>query len=263
MESNGIDGGAVGFLLRDHATKFNSYTLLLRKRPKNVKLGLKRFQGPMWSNRILHLYIDGAPEIVKAGKNLRNCHDTSTPYRSATNGLAEREIRNVLEGTRTLLEHSGLPTPYWPYASRCFCHHANIRMVEGDSAWNKRHEQGHFEGRIIPFGALIDFRPPKPILSNFSKFEKRSLPGIFLGYHLMSGERWYGDYLVAHLIDFKEPPTGGVRICRVAELITEKAKNIINFLSVTLRTRVNVLSRMMTLIIPTCMMKRLRTIVPS
>ena len=50
--------------------------------------------------------------------------------RSATNGIAEREIRNVLEGTRTLLEHSRLPTSYWPYASRCFCHHANIRMVD-------------------------------------------------------------------------------------------------------------------------------------
>ena len=82
-------------------------------------------------------------------------------------------------------------------------------MVEGDSAWNKRHKQGHFKGNIIPFGALIDFRPPKPILSKFPKFDKRSLPGIFLGYHLMSGERWYGDYLVAPLTDFKEPPKGG------------------------------------------------------
>ena len=53
------------------------------------------------SNRIIHLYTDGAPEVVKAGKNLRTCHDTSTPYRFATNGIAEREIRNVLEGTRT------------------------------------------------------------------------------------------------------------------------------------------------------------------
>ena len=147
----------------------------------------------MFSNRVLHLYTDGALEIVKAGKNLRTCHDTSTHDRSATNGIAEQEIRNVLEGTRTLLEHSGLPTSYWPYASRCFCHHANIRMVEGDSAWNKRHKQGHFKGEIIPFGALIDFRPLKPILSMFPKFEKRSLPGIFLGYHLMSGERFYGD----------------------------------------------------------------------
>lgn len=67
------------------------------------------------SNRITHLYADGAPEILKAGKDLRTCHDTSTPYRSANNGLAERENTNVLEGTRTLLEHSGSPTPYWPY----------------------------------------------------------------------------------------------------------------------------------------------------
>ena len=68
----------------------------------------------MFNNRIPHLYTDGAPEIVKAGKNLRTCHDTSTPYRSATNGIAEREMRHVLEGIRTLLEHSGLPASYWP-----------------------------------------------------------------------------------------------------------------------------------------------------
>ena len=84
-----------------------------------------------------------------------------------------------------------------------------IRMVEGDSAWNKHHKQGHFQGEIIPFGALVDFCPLMPILNMFPEFEKRSLPGIFLGYHLMSGERFYGDYLVAPLIDFKDPPTGG------------------------------------------------------
>ena len=66
-----------------------------------------------------------------------------------------------------------------------------------------------FKGEIIPFGALIDFRPPEPILNMFPTFEKRSLPGIFLGCHLMSGERFYGDYLVAPLVDFQEPPTGG------------------------------------------------------
>ena len=124
--SNGIDGEAVGFLLRDHATKFKQLYLAATKSAQECEIALKRFQGPMFSNRILHLYTDGAPEIVKAGNNLRTCHDTSTPYRSATNGIAEQEIRNVLEGTRTLLEHSGLPTSYWPYASRCFCHHANM-----------------------------------------------------------------------------------------------------------------------------------------
>ena len=161
VQSNGIDGEAVGFLLRDHATRFKQLNPAAIKTAKECAIALYRFQGSQMSNIITHLYADGAPEIVKAGRNLRICHDTSTPYRSAINGLAEREIRNVLEGTRTLLEHSGLPTSYGPYASRCFCHHANIRMVEGDSAWNKRHKQGHFKGDVIPFGALIGFRPLK------------------------------------------------------------------------------------------------------
>ena len=114
IQSNGIDGEAVGFLLRDHAIKIKQLYPAATTTSKECEIFLrKRFHGPMMSNRITHLYTDGAPEIVKAGKNLRTCHDTSTPLRSAINGIAEREIRNVLEGTRTLLEHSGLPNPYW------------------------------------------------------------------------------------------------------------------------------------------------------
>eukprot|EP00972_Heterocapsa_arctica_P057321 8458151-Heterocapsa_arctica.AAC.1 len=66
------------------------------------------------------MYSDGAPEIVKAGKALKCHHATSTPYRSATNGVAEPRVRHVLEGTHTLLEHSGMPTSYWPRAAETF-----------------------------------------------------------------------------------------------------------------------------------------------
>eukprot|EP00972_Heterocapsa_arctica_P020715 3053121-Heterocapsa_arctica.AAC.1 len=45
---------------------------------------------------------------------MKSHHGTGTPYRSAINGVAERRVRYVLEGTRTLLEHSGMPTTYWP-----------------------------------------------------------------------------------------------------------------------------------------------------
>ena len=73
----------------------------------------------------------------------------------------------------------------------------------------------------------------------FRKFEKCSLPGIFLGYHLVSGGRFYGDYLVAPFVDFKEPPTGGVRICRVAEIIIDRLR-IISSLSAIIKIRTNV-----------------------
>ena len=75
--SNGIDGEAVGFLLRDHAAKFKQLYFAVTKSAEEFEIALKRFQGPMFSNMILHLYTDGAPEIVKAGKNLRTCHDTT------------------------------------------------------------------------------------------------------------------------------------------------------------------------------------------
>ena len=80
VSSHGIDGEAVEFLLRDHATKFKQLHPAATKTAKACEIALKRFQGVMFSNRILHLYTGGAPEIVKAGKNLRTCHDTSTPY---------------------------------------------------------------------------------------------------------------------------------------------------------------------------------------
>ena len=70
--SNGIDSETVGFLLRDHATKFKQLYPAATKSAKECEIALKRFQGPMHSNRILHLYTDGAPEIIKAGKNLRH-----------------------------------------------------------------------------------------------------------------------------------------------------------------------------------------------
>ena len=66
VSSNGIDGEAVGFLLRDHATKFEQLYPAATKSAKECEIVLKRSQGPILNNRILHLYTDGAPEIVKA-----------------------------------------------------------------------------------------------------------------------------------------------------------------------------------------------------
>eukprot|EP00972_Heterocapsa_arctica_P109929 16186760-Heterocapsa_arctica.AAC.1 len=60
-------------------------------------------------------------------------HDTSTPDRSATNGVPERRVRHVLEGTRALLEQAGMPTSFWPKAADAFCDHINFAIIDGDS----------------------------------------------------------------------------------------------------------------------------------
>ena len=48
-----------------------------------------------------HVYLDNAPELIKAMEELQWTFDTSTPHRPETNGAAERAVRRVKEGTST------------------------------------------------------------------------------------------------------------------------------------------------------------------
>ena len=50
-----------------------------------------------------HVYSDNSKEIKKACESLGYTHDTSTPHRSETNGIAERAVRRVKEGTASVL----------------------------------------------------------------------------------------------------------------------------------------------------------------
>ena len=95
------------------------------------------------------MYTDTAPELIAAISRLDLKHNPSTPYRSIANSIVERSIRTVREGTRTLLEQSGFPVQWWPYASRCFCHSMNTAVVDGDCVYNKRHGV-EFDGFSIP-----------------------------------------------------------------------------------------------------------------
>ena len=76
------------------------------------------FQGNKKKESIKLMYTDNAPEFIAAAHRLKLKHDTSTPYRSIAKSVAERPIRTVTEGTRTLLEQSGFPVQWWPYAAR-------------------------------------------------------------------------------------------------------------------------------------------------
>jgi hypothetical protein len=105
----------------------------------------------------------------------------------------------VLNGTRTTLYQSGLAEKWWPYASRHFCLSDNIYR----KAWKNRFGKS-FEGPKIPFGALIDFKPSPTRDKPVGKFQARSVPGVFLGYHLGAGGKWKGDFYVAALSDFQK-----------------------------------------------------------
>ena len=52
-------------------------------------------------------------EFGKACEDLSWNHCTSTPHRSETNGIAERAVRRVKEGTSAVLLQSGLDEKWW------------------------------------------------------------------------------------------------------------------------------------------------------
>ena len=95
-----------------------------------------------------------------------------------------------------------------------------------------------FPGQNIPFGAIVDVRPPTPILKQMPKFAPRSVPAIFLGYFLQPHGRWRQEYLAAPLEDFKSDAgaaEGGVaassgkrkrvvRIFRIKEVVVDKTQ---------------------------------------
>ncbi len=109
-----------------------------------------------------------------------------------------------MDGAKTLLLQAGLPRGYWPYAMRSYCFAQNIDIVNGDSAWNKRHGQGQFDGRSIPFGCLVDFKPQPVVDKNMPKGMPDAVPGVFFGYKLNPGGLFNNEYKVVDLRDFKD-----------------------------------------------------------
>ena len=199
-KSMGMTGEQDALVVKDRGTGWLECVPLASKSADDAYLALQDIRGP--KGYIHYLYTDNSRELIKAAQDLGIPHGTSTPGRPQTNGVAERAVRSVVEGTRTCLEHAGFPPSFWPLACRHFTFAANVAIKEGDSPWNLRHQKGQFKGPLIPFGCLVDFMQLPPLVSGQAKFAPKATPGLFLGYHLLPGGLWGGDYLVASLAEF-------------------------------------------------------------
>ena len=147
------------------------------------------------------IYTDNSLEFGKACDFLSWNHCTSTPHRSETNGIAERAVRRVKEGTSAVLLQSGLKESWWADTVECFSYLRNIQdlLSDGKTPCERRFGEP-FKGPIIPFGSLVEYHPlTAKDQSRIHQFGKKVLPGLFLGYALYAGEIWKGDVLVADL----------------------------------------------------------------
>eukprot|EP00435_Cladocopium_sp_Y103_P052666 s90_g16.t1 len=136
-------------------------------------------------------------------KALRIPIDYSLAGKTKHNSLAEGNNQLLLVATTTCMLETGIPQFFWKYAIRCVSYLLNIEPNDEEvSAWCKLHGE-EFKGKIIPFGALVFFKPSGArAVEQKHKFDPKGIPGVFAGYELAPGLHWSRKYRVWSLADW-------------------------------------------------------------
>ena len=186
-------------VVQDLATQWIQAYPCKTKTSQETQRSLQKFLEPERNPKVI--YTDNSLEFGKACEDLSWNHCTSTPHRSETNGIAERAVRRVKEGTSAVLLQSGLNESWCADSMECYTYLRNVTdlLSDGKTPYERRFGQP-FKGPIIPFGSLVECHPiTAKDQSRIHQFGKKVLPGLFLGYALYAGRIWKGDVLVADL----------------------------------------------------------------
>ena len=168
-------------VVQDLATQWIQARPCKTKTLQETQRNLQKFLEPERKPKVI--YTDNSLEFGKACEDLSWNHCTSTPHRSETDGIAERAVRRVKEGTSAVLLQPGLNESWWADSMECYTYLRNVTdlLSDGKTPYERR------------FGK--PFEGP----SRIHQFGKKVLPGLFLGYALYAGVIWKGDVLVADL----------------------------------------------------------------
>ena len=128
---------------------------------REVERVLRHATGPR--ERIERVYSDNAPEFIAACNSLGIVHSSPLPDDPQANGIIERRVQFAKRGGRALLLQAGLPDCFAFYAIRAFLFARNLKVKEGPdgrTAFSRRHAV-RFTGKLVEFGSLVYYRPPK------------------------------------------------------------------------------------------------------
>ena len=183
-ESESRNNYRYAVVVQDLATQWiQSYPCKTTTSQKTQKNPMKFLEPTRKPNVI---YTDNPLEFGKSCEELSWNHCTSTPHRSETHGIADREVRRVNEGTSAVLLQSRLGNEWWADSMECYCYLRNIQdlLSDGKTPYERRFGMP-FNGPVIPFGAMVEYHPifAKDI-SRLHQYGPKVLPDIFLSYVL-------------------------------------------------------------------------------
>ena len=117
-------------VVQDLATQWIQAYPCQTKTSQETQRSLQKFLEPERKPKVI--YTDNSLELGKACEDLSWNHSTSTPHRSETNGIAERAVRRVKEGTSAVLLQSGLNENWWADSLKCYTYLRNVTDPSSD-----------------------------------------------------------------------------------------------------------------------------------
>ena len=165
-------------VVQDPATQWIQAYPCKTKTSRETQRSLQKFLEP--ERKPKGIYTDNSLECGKACEDLSWNHCTSTPHRSETNGIAERAVRRIKEGTSAVLLPSGLNESWWADSMECYTYLRNVTdlLSDGKTLYERRFGQP-FKGPITPFGSLVEYHPKtEKDRSRIHQFWKDSLTWI-------------------------------------------------------------------------------------
>ena len=117
-------------VVQDLATQWTQFDPCKTKSSRESGKSLSKFLEP--SHRPKVVYMDNSTELGRTCEDLSWYRRTSTPHRSETNGMAERAVRRVKEGTSAILLQSGLDERWWSNSKEFYCFLRNVQDLLAD-----------------------------------------------------------------------------------------------------------------------------------
>ena len=125
-------------VVQDLATQWTQSYPCKTKTSQETQRSFQKFLDPDRKRKVI--YTDNSLEFGKACKDLSWNHCASTPHRSETNGIAERAVRRVKEGTSAVLLQSGLNENWWADSMECYTCLRNVTdlLSDGKTPFERR-----------------------------------------------------------------------------------------------------------------------------
>ena len=186
-------------VVQDLATQWIQAYPCKTKTSQEIQRSLQIFLEPDRKSKVI--YTDNSLEFGKSCEDLSRNHCTSTPHRSETNGIAERAVCRVKEGTSAVMLQSGSNESWWADSMECYTFQRNVTDLfsDGKTPCERRFRQP-FKGPIIPLGSLFEYHPTLRRTSQESiNLERKSYLDCSSDTLCTRRVTWKGDVLVADL----------------------------------------------------------------